>query len=108
MYIDEKGKWNGFNHQGVLTQVIGLAQPASDAERCVLSVDVSGMGELEAQHTTYDSASWNDIERILTYLSIAEGRPLIAYQVRDALTALGHIEDKAGGGRNGSFLPEME
>ena len=94
LYIDEKGKWNGFNHQGVLTQVIGLAQPASDAERCVLSVDVSGMGELEAQHTTYDSASWNDIERILTYLSIAEGRPLIAYQVRDALTALAYLRTR--------------
>ncbi len=94
LYIDERGKWNGFIHGGALTQIIGLAQPASDAERCVLSVDVSGMGELEAQHTTYDCASWNDIERILTYLSIAEGRPVIAYQVRDALTALAYLKTR--------------
>lgn len=98
LYIDEQGKWNGFNHGGVLCQIMNFisgAEDVSDWERSVFSVDVSGMGELEMQHTTFDSAGWNDIERIISYLSFAHGRPVVAYQVRDALIALNYIKNRA-------------
>jgi len=77
----------------VLISNMYVTEPAG-WERHVFSVDISGMGELEMQHTTYDCASWNDIERIVTYLSFAHGRPVLAYQVRDILIALNYLKTR--------------
>ena len=54
----------------------------------ILSIDVSGLGSLSPEPTAYDLAGWNDIERILTYLSIANARPIMGIRVREALGAL--------------------
>lgn len=78
LMIDEAGKWDGFRSFGYLT---GLE------ETLVYSVDVSGLGELAPRPTWYDVAPWCDIERILTYLSVASGQPVMGLRVRDALNA---------------------
>lgn len=95
LYLDENGKWNDFAWDGPLGKISGVLETTDEAEaRCVFAADVSGLGELEMQYTTYDTSFWNHIERILTYLSVAQGRPLIAYQVRDALVALHYLKQR--------------
>lgn len=94
LYIDESGKWEGYRHGNVLTEITGYNGRHGGEERVVFSVDVSGFGELEMQNTTYDTVYWNDIERLLSYLSVAEGKPLIAYRVRDALIALAYLKTR--------------
>ena len=95
MYIDEAGKWNAYGHNGPLSVVSGIARSLPpDGKRNTLSVDVSGFGELEANAAMWDWAGWNDINRILSYLSIAQGTPVLAYQVRDALIALKYFRGR--------------
>jgi len=89
LYIDEAGKWAAFKNGAPLCIAAGfLDSVASSVETSILSVDVSGFGELEPQSVAYDMASWNDIERILTYLAISNGQCFMGYRVRDALLAL--------------------
>lgn len=89
LWFGEKGVWGDFNRKGPLTKSIGfLERTPIQNEHCVIACDLSGLGEMEMQHTTYDAASWNSIERILTYLSVGNDLPIMAYRLRDALIAL--------------------
>ena len=89
LYIDDRGKWAAFKNGAPLCSVAGFpADQPIGGEKSVLSIDVSGFGELEPMAVPYDMASWNDIERILTYLSIANGQCVMGYRVRDILIAL--------------------
>jgi len=89
LFIDENGKWAGYKKNGFLSRLGGfLEKEPLENEPIILNIDVSGFGELEPDPTAYDLAYWNDIERILTYLSIANGRPIMGLRVRDALAAL--------------------
>ena len=95
LFIDEKGKWEGFKQQGFLTRTARfLEREGIEKEPTILSVDVSGIGELSPQPASYDLAGWNDIERILTYLSISLGKPIMGFMVRDALAALNYLENR--------------
>lgn len=95
LYIDEAGKWNALRHGGLLARAGGFLQREEGAnEPVVLSIDASGFGELEMEPTAYDLASWNDIERIVTYLSISAGRPVMGLRVRDALAALAYLRGR--------------
>ena len=89
LWFGEKGVWGDFNRKGALSKTVGFLErmPILN-EHCVIACDLSGLGELEMQHTTYDAASWNSIERILTYLSVGNGLPIMAYRLRDTLIAL--------------------
>ncbi len=78
LMIDEAGKWDGFRSFGPLTKL---------GDALVYSVDVSGFGELAPRPVWHDVASWCDIERVLTYLSVAVDRPLMGLRVRDAMHA---------------------
>lgn len=95
LFIDEAGKWNALRQQRMLAKAGGFLQREElENEPIVLSVDVSGFGELTMDPTAYDLASWNDIERVMTYLSIAAGRPLMGLRVRDALAALRYLQQR--------------
>lgn len=95
LFIDEAGKWKGFHHGGYLARVGRfLEREDMKSEPLIFSIDVSGLGELEPQPTAYDMAPWNDIERILTYLSIAGGKPIMGLRVRDALCALEYLKNR--------------
>ncbi len=97
LWLDGTDKWNAINGGGCFpNNEIGFIErtPLLN-ERCLFSVDISGIGELEMQHSYYDMASWNNIERIMTYLSIAEGKPIMHYRVRDALIVLDYLKSRA-------------
>ena len=92
LFIDEDGKWKGFS-QGYLSKAGRfLERKDQENEPMILSIDISGLGELKPQPTAYDMASWNDIERILTYLSISNGKPVMGLRIRDALRALHYLK----------------
>ena len=95
LFVDEAGKWKGF-HQGAYLSRAGrfLEMEDDPNEPMILSIDVSGLGELSPQPTSYDMASWNDIERILTYLSVACGMPVMGLRIRDALAALEYLRNR--------------
>ena len=91
--IDEAGKWAAFQNDAPLCAAAGFPDISAHAgETSVLSVDVSGFGELEPQPAAYDMASWNDIGRILAYLAISNGQCVMGYRVRDALLALDFLK----------------
>jgi hypothetical protein len=93
LWFGEQGAWAQFNKKGPLTKIIGfLDRIPIQNEHSVMSFDISGLGELEMQHSTYDAASWNRIERILTYISVFNDRPVMGYRVRDILIAINYAK----------------
>ncbi|NLC59227.1 MAG: hypothetical protein GX774_20510 [Armatimonadetes bacterium] len=95
LWIDEEGKWVALRHEGFLCRPLRLYEPdcTPDQPR-LLSLDVSGLGRLVPEPVAYDLASWNDSERILTYLSIANARPVMGLRVRDALCGLEYLRSR--------------
>ncbi|MDQ1316802.1 MAG: Alpha/beta hydrolase [Candidatus Poribacteria bacterium] len=92
LWIDENGKWSGLLHGGFLCGSLRMFEPEPLPDQpCILSIDVSGFGLLSPEPTAYDLAGWNDIERILTYLSIANSKPIMGLRVRDALCGLNYL-----------------
>ncbi len=95
LFIDQRGKWEGFRHNGFLARTGGfLDEIHEEHEPLVFSIDVSGFGSLAPEPAAYDLAEWNDIERILTYLSVSVGRPVMGLRVRDTLAALKYLEKR--------------
>ncbi len=92
LWIDEQGKWAAFKQGGFLAQALDMTDRDCPPDRPrILSVDVAGMGSMTPEPTAYDIAGWNNIERILSYLAIANGRPIMSLRVRDALAALTYL-----------------
>ena len=96
LWIDENGKWSGLLHGGFLCDPLRMFEPEPLPDQpCILSLDVSGFGSLSPEPTAYDLAGWNYIEHILTYLSIANSKPIIGLRVRDALCGLNYLISRA-------------
>jgi len=96
LWIDENGKWSGLWHGGFLCEPLRMFEPKPLPDQpCILSLDVSGFGLLSPEPTAYDLAGWNDIERILTYLSIANSKPIMGLRIRDALCGLDYLISRA-------------
>jgi len=96
LFIDENGKWAELRHQRFLSKVGGfLKERDISEEHIIFSIDLSGFGEFSCEPVPFDLASWCDIERILTYLSISAGIPIMGLRVRDALCALDYIKNRS-------------
>ncbi len=95
LWIDEHGKWSALRHDGFLCQALRIfSDDCLPEQPRILSLDVSGFGSLTPEPTAYDLAGWNDIERILTYLSIANCKPIMGLRVRDALCGLDYLKSR--------------
>lgn len=95
LFADEKGKWEGFRQDGFLTRSARFPEREhADREPLVLSIDVSGTGELTPEPSYYDLTFWNDIERVLTYLSISAAKPIMGRRVRDIIAAIEYLQKR--------------
>jgi len=94
LWLDEQGKWSALKQGGFLFGPLKSFDADSPRAVHVLTMDLSGLGRLEPEPVAYDLCGWNDIERILTYLSIANARPIMGLRVRDALCALAHLRSR--------------
>lgn len=92
LWIDENGRWSALWHGSFLCQSLRMFEPdcLPDQPR-ILSLDVSGFGSLSPEPTAYDLAGWNNIENILTYLSLSNLKPIMGLRVRDALCGLDYL-----------------
>ncbi|MEW6752341.1 MAG: hypothetical protein AB1505_15360 [Candidatus Latescibacterota bacterium] len=96
LWLDERGRWAPLRQDGLLTPALRMFEPdCRDGQPRILSVDVSGLGRLEPHPVPYDLAGWNASERILTYLALACGRPVMGLRVRDALGGLACLRARA-------------
>ncbi len=92
LWIDENGRWSSLIHNGFLCQALRMFEPdCLPNQPRILSIDVSGFGLLSPEPTAYDLASWNNIEHILTYLSISNAKPIMGLRVRDGLCGLDYL-----------------
>jgi len=92
LWIDENGRWASLLHDGFLCQALRMFEPnCLPNQPRILSIDVSGFGLLSPEPTAYDLAGWNNIEHILTYLSIANAKPIMGLRVRDGLCGLDYL-----------------
>lgn len=92
LWLDENGRWSSLLHGGFLCQALRMFEPnCLPNQPRILSIDVSGFGLLSPEPTAYDLASWNNIEHILTYLSIANAKPIMGLRVRDGLCGLDYL-----------------
>lgn len=95
LWIDEHGKWSALLHDGFLCQALRIfSDDCLPEQPRILSLDVSGFGSLTPEPTAYDLAGWNDIERILTYLSVANSKPIMGLCVRDAICGLDYLKSR--------------
>jgi dienelactone hydrolase len=88
LWIDDRGKWTAFEREEWISTAAGFLQRGAEGMAHVFSLDARGWGETAPEHVAYDLAGWNDITRILSYLSIALGEPLLGGKARDVLAAL--------------------
>lgn len=96
LWIDEHGKWASLLHDGFLCRAMRMFEPdCLPNQPRILSIDVSGFGSLSPEPTSYDLASWNDIEHILTYLSISNAKPIMGLRVRDGLCGLNYLVSRS-------------
>ncbi|MGB9595898.1 MAG: alpha/beta hydrolase family protein [Candidatus Poribacteria bacterium] len=92
LWIDENGRWASLLHGEFLCQALRMFEPnCLPNQPRILSIDVSGFGLLSPEPTAYDLAGWNNIEQILTYLSIANAKPIMGLRVRDGLCGLDYL-----------------
>lgn len=92
LFIDEHGKWNWLKQGGPLTAAARFLEPQGTAsEPLILSLDVSGWGELAPDPTPFALAPWVSIERHIAYLSNFAAKPVMGLRVRDALAALAFL-----------------
>lgn len=91
IFADDKGKFAGFKKGGFLSQVLAVTK-SKDTSTAVLSMELAGYGELKCESTPYDTVFWNDIERILSYLAVANGRPIPYYWVKSLLQAKAYVD----------------
>ena len=93
LWIDERGKWPALEQESWLLDAAGFLREDVEPHH-VCCLDARGWGETTPEHVAYDFAGWNDITRILAYLSIGLGRCLMGQRVRDALAAVEYLRTR--------------
>ncbi|MFO7636200.1 MAG: hypothetical protein R6W96_02720 [Clostridia bacterium] len=100
VFCDDKGKWSGLENNGFLTRAAGfLSREQMTGEKTVISLDLSGFGELEPEPSAYDLADWNKKARVLSYASILLGDSILGKRARELYAILAHARDKEGHGK---------
>ncbi|MFO7612907.1 MAG: hypothetical protein R6W99_10615 [Clostridia bacterium] len=114
IYADDENKWSKMENDGFLTKKAAfLSRTPVKGEASIISVDISGTGELSIGPESYDLSNWGRADRLCSYLAIALGTSITAIRTRDFLAILNNTE-KSGkfkkitaSGRGISALPVL-
>lgn len=93
LFFDENGKWEWLYKTGPLAGAARFLERSEDErEPMVLSLDLSGWGELAPQPAAYELASWGDTMNSIAYIGLGADRPVMGLRVAEALAALDWLE----------------
>ncbi|HOP09979.1 MAG TPA: hypothetical protein PK629_00645 [Oscillospiraceae bacterium] len=105
LFFDENGKWEWLYKNGPLARAARfLERTTDDKEPMVLSMDLSGWGELTPQPGAYDLASWADTANQLAYIGMGIEHTVIGQRVKEALSALFWLENRPDVDRNRIYM----
>lgn len=86
IYADDVDKWDKLENNGFLTQKSGfMTRTPYEYESSVLSIDITGVGELKSEPFPYDLAGWARSDRLESYVSIALGTSVLSTQINEVL-----------------------
>ena len=91
LYLDERGKFERFQHNGLLGQVGQIFDESDRRGVLVASIDAIGWGETQPERPVYDLAGWCSIGRLHAYLTSSLLQPVLGMRVRDVLAAVAYL-----------------
>ncbi|MBN2559270.1 MAG: hypothetical protein JXB33_11000 [Clostridia bacterium] len=114
IYADDDNKWSKMENDGFLTRKAAfLSRTPVKGEASIISVDISGTGELSIGPESYDLSNWGRADRLCSYLAITLGTSITALRTRDFLAVLqnvvksGKFERITAAGKGISALPVL-
>jgi hypothetical protein len=91
IYADDENKWSKMENDGFLTQKSGfLSRTPAEGECTIISMDVTGVGELKPEPFPFDLSAWGRADRLESYMAIALGTSVLSTQVKQMLAVLNH------------------
>lgn len=89
IYADDVNKWDKFENDGFLTKkAYFLNRAKQNDENTIISVELSGIGELSIEASANDLAGWSRTERLLSYVAITLDESITAIRTREFLAVL--------------------
>ena len=93
VYADDVSKWVNLENDGFLSKKAAfLKREVQEYESSVLSIDITGIGELKLEPGYYDLADWSRTDRLFSYLAIVMGSSITAQRVMEILSILNYIK----------------
>jgi hypothetical protein len=93
VYADDVNKWDNLENDGFLSKKAAFLQrEVQKDESSVLSIDITGIGELKLEPGYYDLAEWSRTDRLFSYLAIVMGTSITAQRVLEILSILNYLK----------------
>jgi len=93
LFFTDDNKWTHFINDGFLAKAGGFLQKEPILnEKNIISVDLSGFGELEVEGDGYDLAQWCTQLRNLSYELLFFGESVLETRVQEIFTIIKHVE----------------
>ena len=93
VYADDNDKWKNMENDGFLARKAAfLKRELQENESSVLSIDITGIGELKMEPGFYDLAGWSRSDRLFSYLAIVLGSSVTAQRTMEILSVLNYLK----------------
>ncbi|HPQ47350.1 MAG TPA: prolyl oligopeptidase family serine peptidase [Clostridia bacterium] len=89
VYADGTSKWKALENDGYLARLANfIDRQYRPGEFSILSLELSGIGELSMDPGEYDIAGWSRTDRLLSYIAISLGTSILALRTEELLGVL--------------------
>lgn len=93
VYADDNDKWRNIENDGFLARRAAfLKRDLQREESTVLSIDITGIGELKMEPGFYDVSGWSRSDRLFSYLAIVMGSSLTAQRTMEILSIFNYLK----------------
>lgn len=93
LYADDTDKWINIENDGFLARRAAfLKRDIQAAESTVLSIEITGIGELKMEPGFYDISGWSRSDRLFSYLAIVMGSSVTAQRTMEILSVLNYLK----------------